>query len=249
ELITRPHVVEKSFSEFFSDYEFTTELEELLKQVQPKAEQVQSGSTGLETTTQPFRDLTIISVSYTGYEGRQAKNLLKAIGQGIKEWIDVHTEPANAKLYCIYGERFYILLKNVNSAQARNHARRLYTRLREYIQRDKQIARYLDDIYLHIGVVGHSYMALQEMLANKSNVATLRGTLTLRLDNALTQGKEEEEDSIFVWHPQKEDFICIDVLSDQDTAGSVQTKELVRQIIEEEFLQQIIEEVHNRQEE
>jgi DNA-binding transcriptional MerR regulator/GGDEF domain-containing protein len=250
EIISRPQIVEKTFSDFLSDYDFTKEIEDLLVQLPLMDTSAQCGTINEKKISGLFQNLAFISVEISVPDHHHIKPLLKTLGQRIDRWMRTRPERKKATLYCIYGERFYILLKDMSLDQASDYARKLYRRLRKTILSDDQIADHLKNIasskvHLHIGIVGHSYQMLQDMLARESAVAALRVTLTERLDNALMQGKEVGQDSIVLWSPQREDFIHISASPVWNIASSRPTRETIQQIVGE-FVPQIVEEISDR---
>jgi DNA-binding transcriptional MerR regulator len=210
EVIARPQMIDRYFDKFRLHNEFTNNLEEVLAQIRRKQETA--------TISQPFHHLTLISVGLTVDSSgdspadratdRAAKGLFRDVGKRIAGWMNKFSSSSiDIQMYCMYAENYYLLLKNVSEEDAARYSYDLQSLLLKYTHSNTHLHSFSTDdkapsIYIHLGVISYTYAMLQDLLAEKPSVASMRVKISHVLEDALDFGKSTKENNIVIWRPQ-----------------------------------------------
>jgi len=229
--IDNPDAIDPLFKDFFSEDTFIDDVEDLLTtlktQIGKWKEPNQGEEMPLEEDKYRFREeeahkrlVSFIgieidnqSVVATKYGDQIARNLCRGVGLRIMGQQRLYTNPEHRRLYHIYADRFYLLLKDMTLAEARNKARQL----KEILEGDYRVeARQfpaerfrlpeglleIPNVTLRLGVTAFTYSQLKELLQrypDETAVANTRAEIMHALDETLNLGQQEGGNVITSW--------------------------------------------------
>jgi len=148
--------------------------------------------------------------------------LSRIVGLRIQRQLRVlFTNPANCKLYHIYADRFYLLLKGVTLEQARAKAELFRQVLNGSYQVDAlhsfseqppspENMVVTPDITVRLGVATYPYKKLEEILQRYPNATAFASTtalITRDLASILKVGQDKGGNVIMSWDPKIHGFI------------------------------------------
>lgn len=242
-LITSPSVVDTLFGEFSSENEFIRDIEELLtsiqKRIREREKKVEEKDISLidddaqsrtEHPSEEFISFIAIDVDNQSklankYGDQMMRNLGRKVGLRIQEQLRVlFTEHVDCRLYHVYADRFYLLLKGISLEQAREKAMKIKIILKDPYQLDAfrpsieeqtpPDSMQVLSISVRLAVTSYPYTKLEDLLQRYSTVtavASVRATIIRDLDKGLEKGRIEGGDRVMTWNPdpdrQKRRFI------------------------------------------
>src|SRR5712692_7540168 len=239
-LINLPNVVDSSFEVFPSENDFISDVETLLNTLGRRADDRNEGVLkegglldDLEAqykTERPNEEIvSFIAIDIDNqtslankYGDRMTRNLSRIVGLRIQRQLRVlFTNPANCKLYHIYADRFYLLLKGVTLEQARAKAELFRQVLNGSYQVDAlhsfseqppspENMLVTPDITVRLGVATYPYEKLEEILQRYPNATAFASTtalITRDLASILKVGQDKGGNVIMSWDPKIHGFI------------------------------------------
>ncbi len=232
DLIKKPSVIDALFSDFFSEIDFTMDVENLLKNIQLKMDRKNQFIEKHAPHTNPDTHFKIQpsseeAVSFIGididnqsklankYGDQMMRNLGREVGQRVQEQLRVlFTEHVDCRLYHVYADRFYLLLKGISLEQAREKAKRIKLILKGPYQLDalhpsieeptRPDSMHVLSVSVRLGVTSYPYVKLEDLLQRytaATAVANVRATISRDLDRALEKGRIDGGDVVISWEP------------------------------------------------
>lgn len=231
-LTIAPDIVDPLFKEFLSENEFVKDVEELLKGIKIRMDQREEfiykhGSPMVDHDTEPTAEQPIEEVvSFIGidvddqsyltnkYGSEMARNLSRTIGLKVKEMMQtLITKHTDCKLYHIYADRFYLLLKGIPLQEARTKAEAMRQALEGSITIEQPTppARpiVLPEVTVRLGVTSYTYKKLEENLESGDPVnivAEVRAKISRALDAALNMGADEGGNVVISWYRETRSY-------------------------------------------
>ncbi|MGZ3627124.1 MAG: MerR family transcriptional regulator [Ktedonobacteraceae bacterium] len=231
-LIKAPEVVDPLFGGFLSENEFIRDVEAILvgikSQMDHKGELVpkeglpiigDSTASELEQPTEEVVSFISIDVDHQSYlasiyGNEMTRNLSRTIGLRINEMIQaLITKHTDCKLYHIYANRYYLLLKGIPLEEARTKAEAMRQALEGgiTIEQPTPPARsiVLPEVTVRLGVSSYAYKKLEENLelGDLVNiVAEVRVKISRALDVALNMGMDEGGNVVFSFNRETRAF-------------------------------------------
>jgi len=214
-IITKPNVVNEVLGAFLSENAFANDVEDILRDIKEKDDADTKGVTSFISI-----DVDNLSNLTDKYGDQVLVNLSKALGNRIEEQVGLlFGKPADGKMYHVYADRFYLLLKNVSLDQARESAEKL----RQVLQVDYFISIMpesidqprnkveLKNITVRLGVSSYKHSKFHKLLnepqqPSETCVADVKaGNVFYYLDVALNMAKQEGGDCIVSYYPPEPD--------------------------------------------
>ncbi len=208
-IIARPKVVNEVLGVFLSENNFVNDVEDILRDIKEKDDPAVEGVTSFISV-----DIDNLSKLTDKYGDQVMVNLSKAVGNRIEEQIGLlFDKPADCKLYHIYADRFYLLLKNVSLEQARENAEKIRQVLKiDYFipvlsastaQPKDRVE--LKNITARMVVCSYKHAKLLKLLnewPSETCIADVRaGNILYYLDVMLNQAKQEGGNCIISYYP------------------------------------------------
>jgi DNA-binding transcriptional MerR regulator/GGDEF domain-containing protein len=224
-LIITPSVVDPLFKDFFSENEFVEDIEAFLTMIKAQMDEKEklirkNGTSVVDRAFQPgteqaieevisFISIDLDNQSYLAnkYGNEITRNLSRTIGLRVTEMVQaLITKHTDCKLYHIYTDRFYLLLKGIPLEQTRAKAEAMRQALegRITIEQPTPPSRpnVLQDVTIRLGVLSYTYKKLEENLVSGNPVdivAEVRAKIARGLDVALNMGKDEGGNVVISW--------------------------------------------------
>jgi GGDEF domain-containing protein len=229
--IDRPRSVDALFEEFLSENDFIRDFEKLLTELKAQLpvwkEPILKEKAPLEERKTQARaeqhsgnvvsfiaiDIDNQSSLATKYGDQVARNLSKEVGLRIQGQIRLFADPEHRRLYRVYADRFYLMLKGMTLDEARAKAEQLRQDLQgsyrvnarnipaEHLRLPERMLE-LSDITVRLGVSSYSYEKLKELLQRYSFETAredIRVEIMRALDILLNYGQQKEGNVIFSW--------------------------------------------------
>jgi len=210
DLINTPDVVDASFKNFYSENDFIRDLETLLADIQGKSE---SDYKFGEEVSFIAIDIDNQSALATQYGDRVARNLSKEAGERVRSSQKLFEKLANRRLYHVFADRYYLLLKDMSLEDARTNAEQIRLELKKVYRIDQQRISYgkpklrdsmleLSNVTVRLGVTSYKYEKLKEVLQRfsfESAVSEVGALITGSLNEVLRMGRPEGGDIIISW--------------------------------------------------
>ncbi len=209
DVIAQPRVVNKALGAFHSENAFVQDVEEILRDVKEKNDPSTDGITSFISI-----DVDNLSTITNKYGDQTLVNLSKDLGKRIEEQVGLlFDRPKDCKMYHIYADRFYLLLKNVSLDQARENAEKLRQALAGNYEvsimptsiDQPRIRVDLGNITVRLGVSSYKHSKFLKLLKERpveTCVADVRaGNVLYYLDVALNMAKQEGGDCIVSYFP------------------------------------------------
>lgn len=229
-VIDRPRSVDPLFEDFFSENDFVRDVEKLLSALkaqlgewkEPRREVV-----SLEEKKRRYREweatgevVSFIAVDINNqsslaikYGDQVTRNLSREMGLRILMQQRFSTNPEHHKIYHIYADRFYLILKGVSLDEARSRARKLKDVLDgDYHVEARRISAErlmlpegkleLSNVTVRLGIASYPYEKLKEMLQRfsfKTAEAAVRAEIMRNIDELLNLGHQEGGNVIISW--------------------------------------------------
>jgi len=211
-----PEVVDGFFSEFLSENDFMRHLEGLL--VDPnswfKIEWINEDEVGNEKGQLDSNDvLSFIALDIDDQEslanryGDQIiRHLNKTVGLRIQEYITaLVTRSASCRLYYMFADRFYLILRGFSLDKAREIAVKLKRSLSGNLSlKPSEVSDsilIIPNITVHLAVSSYRREKLNQMLEEFSSAVDISTKLSQELDSALKQGLDEGGNVIISFDP------------------------------------------------
>ncbi len=220
-LIMNPSVVDPSFEAFDSENEFISDVEALLNIISEEEVEAVPDLDTQYTTKDAVSFIAIDIDNLTGltnkFGDRMTKNLSRVVGLKIQNKLrTLFTNYIDCKVYHIYADRFYLLLKGISLGEARAKAEELKKTLSGSYQIDalrfsigqpapSESMLVLSGITVRLGVSSYTYMKLQEILRRYPAATALASTtaeIKRFLDEMLKVGLDEGGNVIISWDPE-----------------------------------------------
>jgi GGDEF domain-containing protein len=225
-LILKPSIVDELFEVFLSENDFIDDVETLLTGIKVRMDERgkrlhkndNASISDHETGSQPEHfweevvsfiavDIDNLSAIASKYGDRMTRNLSRMIGLRIREMMQaLITKDTDCKLYHIYADRFYLMLKGISLEQARTKAEAMRQALQDHISIEQPAppARtiVLPDVTIRLGVISYTYSKLEENLESTfpvNIIPQVRGKIALALDVALNMGMDEGGNVVISW--------------------------------------------------
>ena len=209
DVVTRPEVINKTLGTFLSENVFVEDVEDILRDVLENFDPETKDTTSFISV-----DIDNLSSVTDKYGDQVIANLSKALGTRIEEQIGLlFDKPTDCKLYHIYANRFYLLLKGVSLEQARENAEKLRQVLKvkykisilpasmNQLRSEVEI----ENITVRLGVSSYKhtkfYKLLNERLVETRIADVITGSVLYYLDIALNMAKQEGGDHIVSYYP------------------------------------------------
>jgi GGDEF domain-containing protein len=231
-LIITPTVVDPLFKDFFSENEFVEDVETFLTIIKTQMDETkelisrndssvidhesQFGTVQVTEEVISFISIDVDNQSYLAdvYGNEMTRNLSRTIGLRVKEMMQtLITKHTDSKLYHIYADRYYLLLKGIPLEQARAKAEAMRESLAGSIaiERPTPPARsiVIPDITVRLGVASYTYKKLAENLSSDNPidiVAEVRAKIASALDASLNMGKGEGGNVVMSWEREAGKF-------------------------------------------
>lgn len=212
-LINNPHMVDRLFDDFFSENRFMSDTEELLINIDRDSKK-EGNQLNDEVISFIAIDIDNQSTIAIKYGDQIMRDLNKAVGLRIQELLPaIFSNYVDCKLYRIYADRYYLLLKNISIDQARKKAEQLRQNLSGPISieqppyRDSTLV--LPDITVHLGVTSYTYTKLADFLRRPQypSVADISAMMAHTLDLSLKMGIDEGGDVVISWDKDIRGFV------------------------------------------
>ena len=211
-MITNPGLVDVSFRSFLSDNEFVNDLEELLAGILTQELNEQQAEEMVSFITIDIDKQSDLAAKFGDHV---ARNLSKEVGMRIQGHLRIWSEPELRRLYHLSEDRYYLFLKGVSLAEARNRAVNLQKVLvGDYLIDAKHSSATrpmirerlleLPDVTVRLGVSSYKYGKLKDVLGRYSFETTLAETrvqIMRNLDEGLDLGQREGGNCIISWDP------------------------------------------------
>ena len=229
ELVMRPTIVDTLFGDFLSENDFIEDIEVLLAnmkaQMDEREEHLRLGSkSSAQHATQSKLEeiISFIGIDVDNqsaiankYGDRMTRTLSRTIGLRINEMMQaLMTKHTDCKLYHIYADRFYLLLKGIPLEQARAKAEAMRQALEGHISIEQPISPdntfVLSDVTIRLGVTSYTYAKLEENLMSDhpvNIVAEVRAKIARALDVALKMGMDEGGNVVIAWNNETRGFV------------------------------------------
>ena len=233
DLINHPGVVDPLFGKFLSENEFVEDVEAFLTRIKTQMDEREklirkNDSTVTDHESQPgtervsedavsFISIDVDNQSYLAdiYGNEMTRNLSRTIGLRVNEMMQtLITKHTDCKLYHIYADRFYLLLKGIPLEQARAKAEAMREALAGSIaiERPTPPARslVLPDVTVRLGVLSYTYKKLEENLVSDNPidiVAEVRAKIARALDATLNMGKDEGGNVVISWDRETRGYV------------------------------------------
>lgn len=158
-----------------------------------------------------------------------AANLTRAIGERTHSWIlTQRSRPERIRLYRVYGDRFYLWLRDIPAAKVEELASRLWRTLgmrylittRMPMARDSSSpARYVDPgpVTVRLGVNCYTHRDLLKLAQGDPDTISLSTKVVSQLAEALKMGRHQGGNCIVAWDPKQR---RLKVLSQDTPMGS-----------------------------
>jgi GGDEF domain-containing protein len=227
-LVTNPCVADPTFGDFASENDFIKDVEYLLSDMKILAEgkesvrkEVLADPEVLKKVEQSSEAVSFIAIdidnqtSLTNKYGYQmTKNLSRAVGLKIQRQLNVlFTNPSDCKLYHIYADRFFLLLRGISLEKAREKAELLKQVLNGSYQVDalrtsNELPRLSEsmlvpaEITVRLGIASYLYTKLEEVLQRypvENAMASATAGITNFLDLMLNVGQDAGGNVVFSW--------------------------------------------------
>jgi GGDEF domain-containing protein len=210
-LMNTPGVVDTLFGEFLSENDFMAEVEATLATLQKSLEAHKS-----EHAIEDFD--AIDEISFIGididdqeklanlYGDQTIRYLNKAIGVRIQELIPAFvTKSTNCQFYYMYGDRFYLILRNISLEKALEKAEQYRLSLGRgiSIKHPDGSESVFPDITVHLAVTSYKRDKLEEFLQEYPSIAGISAMIYQALDTVLKLGIEEGGNVVMAWQPDK----------------------------------------------
>jgi GGDEF domain-containing protein len=227
-LVTNPGVVEPTFGDFASENDFIKDVEHLLSTMKILAggkesvrkedftdpdilKKVEQSSDAVSFIAIDIDNQTSLTNKY-GYQ--MTKNLSRAVGVKIQSQLSVlFTNPSDCKLYHIYSDRFFLLLKGVSLEKAQETAALLRQALNGSYQVDalrtsNELPRLSEsmlvptEITVRLGIASYLYTKLEEILQRypvEKAKASSTAMIINFLDIMLKAGQDQGGNVVFSW--------------------------------------------------
>lgn len=214
-ILTHPDIVDRTFEDFFSENDFVQEIDGLLTAIQK--EQVTNGVVSIiavDIDRQSSRAIT--------YGDRLTRNLSRKIGTEIEKRLSTQfPNHDNWKLFHIFADRYYILLKDISLEEAGQKAERLRQMLKGSYQIDALRAptdalgvrsglQLVPDVSVRLGVTSYTYEKLKEVLERypeEAAVGEMQAVMTFWLDKALEEARIAGGDGVVMWDKGSRGFV------------------------------------------
>lgn len=228
--INRPCSIDPLFEDFFSENDFVCDVEELLSALktqlgewegsrremvpfEEKKERYREWEATGEVVSFIVVDIDDQSSLAAKYGDQVARNLSQEVGSRIKGQQRLSTNIEHGKVYHMYADRYYLVLKGVTLDEARIKARQLKSILDgDYRIEARRVSAErlklpeskieLPKVTVRLGVSSYPYKKLKQMLQrrpNNSATSEVRAEIILRLDEMLNQGQREGGNIIISW--------------------------------------------------
>ncbi len=225
-LILKPSIVDELFEVFLSENDFIDDVETLLTGIKVRMNErekrlrkddnasISDHETGSQSEHFPEEVVSFIAIDIDNqsaiaskYGERMTRNLSRTIGLRIREMMQaLITKHTDCKLYHIYADRFYLMLKGIPLEQARTKAEAMRQALEDHISIEQPAppARtiVLPDVTIRLGVTSYTYSKLEENLETAipvNIIAQVRVKIAHALDAALNMGMDEGGNVVITW--------------------------------------------------
>jgi DNA-binding transcriptional MerR regulator/GGDEF domain-containing protein len=225
ELVMAPGIIDPLFGDFLSENEFVENVESLLAGIKTRMDQREelvrnhNASSATEQPTEEvvsFISIDVDNQSYLAnkYGNEMTRNLSRTIGLRINEMMQaLITKHTDCKLYHIYADRYYLLLKGIPLEEARIKAEAMRKALEGgiTIEQPTPPARsiVLPEITVRLGVSSYTFKKLEENLESVDPVniiAEVRVKISRALDVALNMGMDEGGNVVISWYRETRGF-------------------------------------------
>lgn len=234
DIIKKPSVVDTLFEDFLSENEFTRDVMAILTDIQTRMKERRSDEKGelqpgfdtnarIEQLSEEVVSFIAVDIDNQSrlanrYGDRMTRNLSRELGLRIqRELSRLFTEHADCRLYHIYTDRFYLLLKNISLEQARDKAVRLRQILNGFYQIDTLRSSIEEtllpdsmqtlSISVRLGITSYHFTKLEDLLQRysaASAITKVRNIISNSLDKSLEAGRIEGGDVVMTWDPLSE---------------------------------------------
>jgi GGDEF domain-containing protein len=220
-----PGIIDPLFGDFLSENEFVENVESLLAGIKTRMDQREelirnhNASSATEQPTEEvvsFISIDIDNQSYLAnkYGNEMTRNLSRTIGLRINEMMQaLITKHTDCRLYHIYADRYYLLLKGIPLEEARIKAEAMRQALEGgiTIEQPTPPARsiVLPEITVRLGVSSYTFKKLEENLESVDPVnivAEVRVKISRALDVALNMGMDEGGNVVISWYRETRGF-------------------------------------------
>lgn len=233
DILARPEIVDTSFEDFLSEGDFIKDVQALLitlkEEIGAWEEPVRPEPLSPTERTARFWEeqkkgvvsfIAITVDNHSSLAGKYgdgiARNLMEAIGLRIRNELASWEKYANAPLYHIGADRFYMMLKGIPLEDARSKGYLLKQALKEiyhiysgskFYEQSNILNNFIDtnDISVNAGVSAYPYAKIKELLLRdqaKVTVTKIKELIIAAINKALDAGKLGKEDSIGSWNPE-----------------------------------------------
>ncbi len=235
ECISKPEIIDRSFEDFGSETEFVQDFESLLADIKQGKISV-TDDTVLEEGKDPtpgdekWVSCVAVDVDKLGslankYGDLMVRNLCREVGMRIQgQFHATIRKPETCKIYHVYRDRFYILMKGVGQAQSLEDAQRLHDALhrpyrinstRVYVEEatlpDGMID--MDTITARLAVTSYKYEKLLDILnrylqENPEALAIreVRKKVVSSFDDVLKMAMDVGGNTVFAWDHDLKQF-------------------------------------------
>jgi len=228
EVIEKPERIDNLFKDFLSRSDFFDDVEHLLSGISASFQEnqlleeqtVAEVDKGFRAEEKSANVVSFIAIDVDKQSSKAniygelvAKNLCREVGARILELIPaVAREQKDCRVYHVYGDRFYILLKDVPLQRACKIAEQLRqgltgtytldalrTSLNQPVRPESMLE--LTDITVRLGVTSYPFAKLKEMLDSQAEdaVVAVRSILAATLATYLDKGRNAGGNVIFAW--------------------------------------------------
>ncbi len=232
DLIETPTVIDPLFKDFLSENEFVEDVEAMLVGLKTRMDQRgelirkdglpiidDSASSEMEQSNEGVVSFISIDVDHQSYlanmyGNEMTRNLSRTIGLRINEMIQaLITKHTDCKLYHIYANRYYLLLKGIPLEEARTKAEAMRQALEGgiTIEQPTPPARsiVLPEVTVRLGVSSYTYKKLEENLESDypvNIIAEVRAKISRALDVALNMGLDEGGNVVISFYRETRGF-------------------------------------------
>ena len=205
-----------SFREFLSENELLNNIEALLTDIQTKSVTTKSAGDVVAFIAVDIDDQSSLASKYGDHVMR---NLSREVGLRIQGQLQaLFTNPEDRRLYHVYADRFYLMLKGMPLEEARTKAELLKqvlfgdyrvnalplrTSMGRPMLSDNMLE--LSDITVRLAVTLYPYKKLEELLQRYSlatAITEVRVLITRSLDEVLDLGRREGGNVVISWDPE-----------------------------------------------
>ena len=223
EVMKKPALVDTLFGNFSSENDFNHDVEELLTQLWDADHNPEKHARYADKVVSFMAiDIDKHSSLANKYGDHLVRNLTREIGLRIQEQIRTFfKEYPECKLYHIYADQFFVVLRNTSLELTREHAERLrigtigtykLDALRVYPDQHSRPESMIElhDITVRLGITSYAYLKLNEILHEHGSefaIPEVRSIITSALEVALAKGQVEGGNVVISWDYELRNFL------------------------------------------